>query len=69
MRAKTSDYELLNKYYKPALEQYDLALAEKPDCGFMPEIENVLQSYEYYKYLVEDDVCSIRSEEFFKMQL
>lgn len=61
MRSKTSNYELLNKYYKPAIEQYDLAWKENPNCGFLSEIENVHQSYEYYKYLVEKG--SIRSEE------
>lgn len=61
MRPKTSNYELLNKYYKPAIEQYDLALQENPDCGFPSEIENVRRTYEYYKYLVEEG--SISSEE------
>lgn len=53
MQAKSSNYELLNKYYKPAVEQYDLALKENPKCAYPKEIENVRKSYEYYKYIVE----------------
>lgn len=41
MRAKSSNYELLNKYYKPAVEQYNLALKENPDCVNPKEVENV----------------------------
>jgi tetratricopeptide (TPR) repeat protein len=61
MMHKTSNYDLLNKYYKPAVEQYELALQENPDCGFPSEIENVRWYYENYKYLVEKG--SIRTEE------
>lgn len=53
MQAKSSNYELLNKYYKPAVEQYDLALKENPKCAYPKEIENVRKCYEYYKYIVE----------------
>ena len=53
MQAKSSNYELLNKYYKPAVEQYTLAVEENPNCVYPKEIENVRKSYEYYKYIVE----------------
>lgn len=53
MRPKSSNYELLNKYYKPAVEQYNLALKENPDCVNPKEVENVKKSYEHYKYIVE----------------
>lgn len=53
MRSKSSNYELLNKYYKPAVEQYNLALKENPDCVNPKEMENVKKSYEHYKYIVE----------------
>ena len=61
MQAKSSNYELLNKYYKPAIEQYDLALKENPHCVYLKEIENVRKSYEYYKYIVEKS--KIRTDE------
>lgn len=44
MQAKSSNYELLNKYYKPAVEQYDLALKENPKCAYPKEIENVMNT-------------------------
>lgn len=53
MYPKSSNYELLNKYYKPAVEQYNLAWEENPDCVNPKEVENVKKSYEYYKYIVE----------------
>lgn len=53
MYPKNSNYELLNKYYKPAVEQYNLAWEENPDCVNPKEVENVKKSYEYYKYIVE----------------
>lgn len=53
MRPKSSNYELLNKYYKPAVEQYNLTLKENPDCVNPKEMENVKKSYEHYKYIVE----------------
>lgn len=61
MRAKSSNYELLNKYYKPAVEQYNLALKENPDCVNPKEVENVKKNYEHYKYIVEKS--SIRTDE------
>lgn len=61
MQAKSSNCELLNKYYKPAIEQYDLALKENPHCVYLKEIENVRKSYEYYKYIVEKS--KIRTDE------
>ena len=61
MYPKTSNFELLNKYYKPAIEQYDLALKENPKCSYPSEVENVRKSYEHYKYIVEKS--SIRTEE------
>lgn len=61
MQAKSSNYELLNKYYKPAIEQYDLALKENLHCVYLKEIENVRKSYEYYKYIVEKS--KIRTDE------
>lgn len=51
----------MNKYYKPAIEQYDLALKENPHCVYLKEIENVRKSYEYYKYIVEKS--KIRTDE------
>lgn len=53
MYPKSSNYELLNKYYKPAMEQYNLAWEENPDCVNSKEVENVKKSYEHYKYIVE----------------
>lgn len=61
MCPKSSNYELLNKYYKPAMEQYDLALKENPKCTYPSEVENVRKSYEHYKYLVEKS--RIRTDE------
>lgn len=62
MRYKICDYDILHKFYEPAIEQYKLAVSKDPNCCSVAEIDNVRNAFEYYKYLENVQSCETEEE-------